>query len=531
MKALISSLTLLVLLFGTAAGCRNKNPDDDSGTKDTRETDDTNHKDSSDTDDWTEPREAEFALTYTDPTAATEWITSGNFSFGFNENGGGMMSCILPDLGEGHPERCDSLAGDPNLVAPGYGRGWQLALRDDLHSNRYNPTQGGFKDNYGTPTSLALGASCGGPGGRVYIAPYRLPIYMNHLFDWVEHEDIESDGYSDDNGNSDNDAVVESGISQLDEVRSEWRYTAYYEDQSNQVTADVAIIRHVFQTDYRHPPDAIHQFSGAGLLDNGNPVLDLDGIWLDLAPDEGAPASLQGPQVATPLDLASGIFAYSGRVRWSFGYDHALWIDNSGRWQEDEVIVCNEKTLVQIGEDQFTDLYDGNPDGRLGGNPANFNGQSNLPLLVVSTGGKSEVETANAVGLYLPENECNIQQTVGWNVTTGEEVYSQDRRGRVMVYAKHSACTDPPTKLMWSDPDGVLPDVYSEDDHTNLAFRVFTLGLLNPDTAPEGVIERFRMDLRILFGTPSEILAAVQELEAGLSSQTVNCEITPSCTE
>jgi len=39
------------------------------------------------------------------------------------------------------------------------------------------------------------------------------------------------------------------------------------------------------------------------------------------------------------------------------------------------------------------------------------------------------------------------------------------------------------------------------------------------------------LDVRILFGTPAEILAAVGELEAGLASQSVDCEVDPTCPE
>ncbi|HIG26594.1 MAG TPA: hypothetical protein EYQ50_01895 [Verrucomicrobiales bacterium] len=259
-------------------------------------------------------------------------------------------------------------------------------------------------------------------------------------------------------------------------------------------------------------------------------MLNEDAIWLDLAPDEGAPASLQGPQVATATDLATGIFGYSGRIRWSFGYTHALWVDSSGQWQEGDLIDCNAKVQVQIGADQFTELFDGNPNTVLG-NPAAYAGQSNLPLMILSSGGTDSVTTADAVGLYLPENECNVKQTVGWNEMTGEQVYSQDRRGRVVISGNHRACGNPATKLLWRDPAELLPDVRSENDQTNLTIRIISLGMLNPENAPEGAIERFRLDVRILFGTPAEILAAVGELEAGLASQSVDCEVDPTCPE
>jgi hypothetical protein len=244
MKSLIPLrilLALLLLALAPACGPEEPDDDDDSGTPDDDDTTDdddsgtpddddaTDDDDDSgpDDDDWVEIPETEFDVTYSDPTGVAQWITSGPFSFGFNEDGGGCISCILSDPSAGQPARCDSLAGDPNLVSPGYGRAWQNSFRDNLHSNRYNPTQAGFSDSWGIPAALTLGDSCNGPGGRLYVAPFRLPIYSNHKFDWVENEDIVSDGYADDGDASDNDGIDESGLSQLDEIRSEWNYTAY----------------------------------------------------------------------------------------------------------------------------------------------------------------------------------------------------------------------------------------------------------------------------------------------------------------
>jgi hypothetical protein len=73
--------------------------------------------------------------------------------------------------------------------------------------------------------------------------------------------------------------------------------------------------------------------------------------------------------------------------------------------------------------------------------------------------------------------------------------------------------------------------VRSENDQTNLTIRIISLGMLNPENAPEGVIERFRLDVRILFGTPAEILSAVQELKATLSANQVDGTVAPTCSE
>ena len=483
-------------------------------------------------DDFVEPPENEFDLTYSDPSLATHWIRSGGTSFGFTEFGGGSMSCILPNQIENLPERCDSLSGDPNLVRPDFGRGWQAAFRDGQHRGRHNPTQAGYDDNYGVSADVSIGESCDGRGGRLYIAPFRMPIFSNGKYDWVENEDIASDGYDEDGESSDNDAVDETGLSQLDEVRSEFNFTGFYEDASARVSADVAILRHLFQTDFRHEADAIFQFGQDGEMDNGVSVLNPSAVPLDLAPDTDASDLLEGPQVATPVDYASGSFSYSGRVRWSFGYNHVLWMDARGKWQEDRLLVCNRKVKVQYGQDRFRELYENNPDSQQGGDPETFAGQTELPLMILSSGGIDEVETADAVALYLPENTCNQQQVLGWDPDTGETLYTQDRRTRVLFSANRRACktgTKNEERLIWEDPEGLERDRYAENDQTNIAIRLYQLGMLSPGGTAEGLIERLRMDVRLLVGTPTEILAAVKELEAMSRIDPESCEVKPTC--
>jgi hypothetical protein len=478
--------------------------------------------------------ESEFDLRYSDPTSVTHWIKSGDARFGFSDRAGGYMSCLLREHTGRLPDHCGGLPGDPNLSASDYGRGWQSAFRDGLHRGRHNPTQAGFDDSWGIPVSLSEGESCGGSGGRVYIAPFRMPIFSNSKYDWVENEDICPDGYKEDRDETDRDGIDESGISQLEEVRSEWVYTGYYEDVSDLIYANVAAMRHVYQTDFRYSPDAILQFGESGVMDDEKDPVNPKALWLDLAPDEGAPESLKGPQVATLEDYGTPMFGYSGRVRWSFGYNNVLWVNSAGEWQRDEVIECGNKVLVQYGEDKHRRLYEGDPGGMMGGDPGDFAGQTELPLMLLSSGGVEDVDTAEAIGLYMPENRCNTQSVVGVDKRTGEEVYTQDRRTRVLFSANRKACrtgTEDAERLVWKDPADHEPNVYIENDQTNIAIRSYLTGMLNPDNAPEGVFERYRLDVTVLLGTPNEILAAVKQLERRRARADLSCEVTPTCDE
>merc|ERR1712096_247453 len=81
------------------------------------------------------------------PTSVTNWLSSGDTHFGINSLGGGYVSCVLQGGVGARPDECPSSFGDDNIVSVGYGRGWQMAIRDQLHKGRHNPTQAGFRDS------------------------------------------------------------------------------------------------------------------------------------------------------------------------------------------------------------------------------------------------------------------------------------------------------------------------------------------------------------------------------------------------
>lgn len=466
------------------------------------------------------------------PTAVTHWLSSGDTHFGINSLGGGYVSCVLQGGVVARPDQCPSSFGDDNIVSVGYGRGWQMAIRDQLHKGRHNPTQAGFRDSAGAPSEVSEGASCSGPGGRVFVAPFTLPIYSNAKNDWVENEDLVPDNFSDDGGNSDQDSIDESTLSQADEITSEWVYSALYEDASDRVTADVAIVRHLAQADYRHVPDAIYQFGEQALMIDGSSVINPKGAeWLDIAPDASAPAELQGPQIAAHDDYGTSIYSYIARARYSLGYHTMLWIDEAGQWQEELVTECDNLASLQLYGDQHLELFDGNPNSLLGGNPAGFSGMTDRPLIIRSTGGLDELDTAMAVGAYLPPTACNTKQTVGIETASGDVVYAQDRRVRYTLIANRRACGAEPgvseTKLMGVPGE----EVTVENDHTSFGLRFYSLGVLSPEKGVPGVHERMRLELYLFAGTPSAIRAAVEEMEASGLLDQGDCEVAPTCQE
>jgi hypothetical protein len=80
-----------------------------------------------------------------DPATVSHRLKIGHVTIGYSDTGGGYINYC--DIG-------NTDGKDVNVNAPDYGKGWQGAIRDQIHSGRYNPTQGGFRDPYGAPVAI-----------------------------------------------------------------------------------------------------------------------------------------------------------------------------------------------------------------------------------------------------------------------------------------------------------------------------------------------------------------------------------------
>lgn len=83
-------------------------------------------------------------IALSDPTITTHELTSGDFTLGVTDYGGGSINkMVIPGVGDISTREADR-----------YGRMGQMAFRDSLHGGRYNPTQAGFYEYLGTQCEI-----------------------------------------------------------------------------------------------------------------------------------------------------------------------------------------------------------------------------------------------------------------------------------------------------------------------------------------------------------------------------------------
>ncbi len=391
-----------------------------------------------------------------DPFAVTHKFKIGGITIGVSDLGGGYLNHV--DLGDGK-----------NIASGNYGRGWQGSVRDQLHSGRYNPTQAGFRDDVGAPVKVAATEHA------ITIPKFNLPLYGDPVFDFTEHEDLAPDfkGYND-NGNSDTDGIDESKLTQDDEVRSEFDFEGIYEDATQLAGGKIPVLRFYSRYTYARPPMAIRQFGKTALLSDGKPVINETARVKDISP------AMPGAQPASDDDLSGIIFtAYGARLLADSGYTVPMWREK-GAW----------KILPELESGRGKEMEFLLPGPAEKGKSPPVTADSEF--LVLARG--NDPATSPAIALYSPSTEINTNQTLGLDQATGRVVYKEDRRTQ--------------GKILFSR---VIP---TQVDMRN---RYFLTGLLAPGHGRQNVLEALQNETFILFGTPDQILGAVEALKKKLN--------------
>lgn len=190
--------------------------------------------------------------TASDYTADQATITSSGATLGVDCNGGGYVDYLNTGYGS-----------FGNLIAVAYGRGFQADIRDSLHTGFYNPTQAGIQDGLGTPVTLSLTNSPEGPGGRINIAPYTLPLFLNGgfcFFPLSYYSPNVQDPIPSCNSGSVTDGIfsqeLSANLSANQQLSSEFGFKGYYEDASNLGNNTASIFEYNFTMTYLKNPGA-----------------------------------------------------------------------------------------------------------------------------------------------------------------------------------------------------------------------------------------------------------------------------------
>ncbi|MBI5511968.1 MAG: hypothetical protein HY903_24690 [Deltaproteobacteria bacterium] len=399
--------------------------------------------------------------------------TKGNRVFGFNRWAGGILNYL--DLNNGMGNVMASPANN-------YGRAGQVCFRSFLHSGRYNPTQGGFRDEVG---GVVVNLAYENGNQRVRVGRYPMCLWQDKAMDFTEHEDLAADAYPGDNG-ADLDALGEAGRSQVDEIRSEVDMEATYDDVSRWTDADVGVVRFWYRFDYLRAPDQILQFGAAARLDDGAPVLD----ETNRATDIGTEAGL-APRAATDVDLSLiwGPIPSIRTLRDPVSGDglgkHSFFRDADGNLVGYDT--ADSAVVVGAYGDYYTGRFSGEPLRPL----AKWHPTLH-PIAILAT--SSDPATAAAVGVYSPvHSRANLRQVTGIRAADGREAYSESRIMRVPARAGRRV-----------------------DDMYLAQIEPWTTGLYATTTHPLGAaafFERLQGEAYYVAGTPDAINEAVRDLE------------------
>jgi hypothetical protein len=383
-------------------------------------------------------------IAVSDPSITTDTLTSGELVIGVNSNGGGVINFLeIPGVG--------NIFGPQSVL---YGRSGQSAMRDGMHSGRYNPTQAGFNETLGTPC-IVLNEDT-----KITVPGRPLALwYGDCQWDFTEWENIGPDpSCYPDGGNSDVDELDESDLEgkQNTEVKSEFDYFGIYHDYKNKGGIDISCVRHYFEYRYvRTPGHCINQFRPG--LDIFNP----DQIHPDISS-----AFPVGSHTAEPFDMSNFILSWHLRndvVNWDPKFQFIK--NNDGSWK------------IQSREVHVKETLD--------------NGDVVVPrLLIISD--SNNPNTENALGFYMPNSEFNTYETIGVDETTGLIEYKDRRYQSIRI---------------WDQPRRIPSmAVYG--------FKTETKGLLNRTRLPDNVYEAYRFDMFMLMGTPNEIWETINKIEA-----------------
>jgi hypothetical protein len=376
-----------------------------------------------------------------DPSITTHQLVSGKLTLGITENGGGVINqLILPGLGDIMGEKADM-----------YGRSGQSSIRSMGHRGKYNPTQAGFNERLGTVSPITQTKD------ELIVHPRGCALWKaDGQYDFTQWENIGSDSYRDDNGNSDLDDLDESNLTgkQATEVHSEFDYFGVYQNYIGKHGIKTAAIRHYLEYRFiREPGHCINQFR------EGTPV------WVEAERVKDISVKFpEGEFKGTDKDMNNM------NAAWSVRNDLALWNPgfryiqtNNGKWQ------IEPRTKVFRG------------DGRT----------YKQVFIVADSDNENE---GSALGFYKPNSKINQFPIIGVKEADGSVIYKDNRTTQFYINESPTRTSD----MSW------------------MGFKDDSRGMINRDRLPEGIYETYHAEYFIFYGTPKEIMTAIDELDKEL---------------
>jgi len=395
-------------------------------------------------------------IAVSDPTKTTHQLTSGNFTIGLTNLGGGVINQVLiPGIGD-----------IMDVQTKSYGRCGQSAIRDRAHGGVYNPTQAGFNETLGTVCQLDQ------TPGKIVVQPRGVALwYGDGNYDFTRWENIGADPYTENTlfggalNASDQDGIDEENIAvdvngvvytkQEAEVYSEWDYYGTYEDYMGKSGITTPAIRHYFEYRFdRLPGHCINQFRTGTLL------------W--------SPANLR-----TNISHVNPAGVFTGTDKdmntmltgWSLRHDRSKWKPQYSYFRNNDkswtISLADSTTIPATNDELVFIIADSN-------NPA----------------------TGKALGLYRPNTDINQYPVVGVNENTGAIVYKDDRQ------------------VIFGDSSRITKNMFRIPTMSLYGFSQQISGMINRTRLDSQVFETLRAEYFLFYGTPNQIMTAVAAYEA-----------------
>ncbi len=390
-------------------------------------------------------------IAHSDNRITTHKLKSGpsGFEIGITSNGGGVINFVnFPGIGD-----------IMKLASDRYGRAGQLAFRDTSHGGSYNPTQAGYNEDIGTKCQVIK------EGNKLIVPQRGMALWFgDKRNDFTQWENIGSDSYDNDGGNSDTDGLDESNLEgkQETEVFSEFDYYGVYEDVYGQNDISVGAIRHYFEVSFiREPGHCLNQFRAGTPLYNGKALRNDISKKFPVGKHPGTEKDMNG--VTAVWSLRNDV------ARWN--YSHVYFRTTSGQWNVFE---------------------------------ADVNVPSNADHQIMILAESDNPNTGRAYCLYKPNTEINNFPIIGVNENTGTIAYKDER-----IFLKNEG-----TKMSY--------DKFRAPAMSKYGFSNKFSGLINRTRLDANFFEAYRGEYYIFYGTPQQIMDNISKIEGLKISQYIS---------
>ncbi len=431
------------------------------------------------------------------PNKSTHILEVGNLKLGVSSKAGGAI------VGIQIPGPSGGVIDIMQNKSETYGRLTQSSIRDKSHNNVYNPTQSGSDEEWGTPCSIVRNTSL----NTLDVMPHRLALwYGDGKYDFVQKQDLYAIDYykrAGINNGGDADFLTESGLTQADELASEFTYTGSYEDYRAKLGVDSPVVLHHMEYAFNYNPNntsALKQFATSTAAqprvvrkDPVTPgqfnVFDPNFIIPDISVAQPS-SGVEGTTIhrGTDKDMNNMI------AKWIMRWDETTNFNPKYRYVQTSAGVWNT-----AGQDRWPNGFNGTAQG------FNYNTSDGYRAALILSDASNKSLGGRSIGLYRPANSISNSNSVYGRFVSNDGIsYRDDRTQSINIL---------------DNPDSFNIGMTAAGFTENLRGMLNKTRLvgLNGNTANDRY-ETYANDYFILYGTVQNIMEAIVQIDAYIAN-------------